>query len=330
LAPAYGVGNPMESLSSRSCIIEDDQERIVDLLLAYRNVTGVHVYQTAWRLRLLWTSRVGDLARDVRVWEDATGRAVGFAMLWRRRPDNAYLVLDRLVHPACVTDHLADALLEWGAQRAYAIATEQAVPLTLYAGAFDPAVCHDTGLESQGFAPVPPDPHKYDAYFARSLQAALPVATLPAGYTIRHLHGIDEMEGYQALYDFTPVDPHHRQALLNSDTYSHLVAVGPDGSFAAYCECSVWRAEWQKSGQRIGWLDYMGTSPERRRRGLGQAILLAGLARLRAWGADTAMLVTVSTNVPAVRLYESVGFARVDVSEAPRYQKQVPAARKRR
>jgi hypothetical protein len=36
-----------------------------------------------------------------------------------------------------------------------------------------------------------------------------------------------------------------------------------------------------------------------------------------------AMLVTISTNIPALRLYQSVGFAPVDVSESPRYEKQI-------
>jgi ribosomal protein S18 acetylase RimI-like enzyme len=163
----------------------------------------------------------------------------------------------------------------------------------------------------------------HNVYFARSLQAALPESVLPEGYSARALRGEADIEPYQALYDFAPVTVEHRRELLSSDEYSHLVVVDPSGEFAAYCESSICRAEWQLSGQRIGWIDYIGTRPERQRQGLGRAALLAALHWLQAQGARTAMLATISTNVPATSLYTRAGFTRADVVEPRTYQKAI-------
>jgi ribosomal protein S18 acetylase RimI-like enzyme len=127
------------------------------------------------------------------------------------------------------------------------------------------------------------------------------------------------------LYDFAAVSLEHQQEMFNSDEYGHLVVVDPTGLFVAYCEYSICRAEWQQSGKQLGWIDYIGTRPENRQQGLGRAVLLASLHRLQALGAKTVMLVTISTNNPAIKLYETTGFARMDVPEAPNYEKQVVA-----
>lgn len=140
---------------------------------------------------------------------------------------------------------------------------------------------------------------------------------------MRPLRGMDELEAYHSLYSFAAVNPQHQKELLESDEYEHLVVVDAQGSLAAYCECSICRAEWQDNGPRLGWIDYIQTRPEQRRQGLGRAALLAGLARLRQWGAGAAMLVTVSKNTLAVKLYDKAGFERVAVAEATSYEKHI-------
>ena len=313
--------------TARPCNYADDRSGLGDLWLAYRIATSVDLYPTIWRLRLLLTSRVWDPAVDTRIWEDAAGRMIGFAMLWRRRRESPYLVLERFVHPACVTGELAQTLLAWGIERAHSIAAEQAMPLTLFTTRLHSNLCPDDRPELCGLIQSAPDP-QYNVYFARSLREELPSVTLPAGYTIRHLGDGDELDAYQDLYDFAAVSPHHLRELLASDEYGHLVAVeapvGQGETFQAYCEVSICRAEWRLGGGRIGWIDYVGTRPEKQRRGLGRAILLAGLHTLSAWGADSARLVTVSTNTPAIQLYHATGFHRVDAVELPVYEMRIP------
>jgi mycothiol synthase len=313
----------MDTITYRPYHGQADHQRVEELLLAYRAATRVDIYPTIWRFHLLLTSRVWDPVLDTCVWEDIGGRVLGFAMLWRRRVDDHYLVLEQFVHPLHATVALADTILSWATQRAMALAVQQATSITLVVNGLDPAFQLDAPLQSYGFIPTP-DPNVYNAYFVRSLEAALPQPLLPERYTIRSLRD-DELEAYQALYAFAAVTSEHRRTLLAHDDYRHLVVVSPGGTLAAYCECSIYRPEWQLSRQRIGWIDYVGTKPEYQHQGLGRAILLASLRQLQLWGAEKAMLITISTNTPAVRLYQAVGFAQQHIPERPSYELQITA-----
>lgn len=296
------------------------RSRVIDLLLDYRAATTVYAYPTVWRLRLLWSSRVWEPAQDVHLWEDDAGRATGFALLWRRYRESPYLALERVIHPTLATNALMDAMLDWAVERARAVSAEQAAPLTLYTNRLHAAIQLDDPLEMHGFSPVAPDPEQYNVYLKRALSTALDEPSLPSGHTLRTLRNIEELEAYAALSSFAVVNTEHRRETLASDECCHLVAVGPDGDFAAYVECSICRDEWTRTSQRVGWIDYIETRPEKQRQGLGLAVLLASLQQLCAWGADTAVLITTSTNTPALNLYKTAGFVQMEITEMPGYQ----------
>lgn len=317
------ICNPMLQTTNRPYRVQEDQDRLLDLFLAYRVATSVQTYPTIWRTRLLLTSRVWDSARDSRVWEDTRGRMVGFAMLWRRRREDTYLVFDRFVQPNQATDDLAEAMLAWGIQRAETIAAEKGIVIRLYAAKLDSTILPGDHLASHGFGPVTPDSEQYNVYFARSLDTAVLPPQLPDGYEIRPLQSPEDISAYQAIYDFAAVNPEHFQELLASEEYEHLVVINSECKIVAYCEYSICRAEWQKSGVKIGWIDYVGTIPEEQQKGFGKAVLLTSLNRLQNWDAETVQLVTISTNTPAVKLYQATDFAPVMVTEATRYQKQI-------
>jgi len=313
----------MQSYQSRACVYEHDKKGLLDLVRAYRVATGVAVYPTTWRVCLLLTSRVWNPGQDIRIWETPSGQIAALAMLWRRSSISPYLALDRFIHPSFAVSELAAAMLAWGSQRAEAILSEQAIPLTVYAQDFAPALHLDSPYDRYGFNLLKPNPGEYNAYFGRDLSAGLPAPSLPAGYSIRPVQGQQDLTAYQSLYSFVAVNTEHQKELFESDEYSHLTVVTPDGALAAYCECSIDRAEWQISGRQIGWIDYIETRPEQQGRGLGQAVLCAGLRRLQEWGADTAMLITTSTNTGAHRLYHKAGFERMDVREPDSYMKPI-------
>jgi ribosomal protein S18 acetylase RimI-like enzyme len=167
------------------------------------------------------------------------------------------------------------------------------------------------------------NPEDENVYFGRSLAEGLREPELPPEYVIRPVQGLQEIKAYQAMYSFAAVNPDHQQELIDSDEYSHLVVVDSHGKLAAYCESSICRLEWQDCGQRIGWIDYIETRPEMQGKGFGQAVLWAGLGRLRELGAESAMLVTASSNTAAHRLYEKTGFARMPNLEPRRYEKKI-------
>jgi ribosomal protein S18 acetylase RimI-like enzyme len=295
----------------------------MDFWLEYRAVSDVRMYPTLWRIRLLLTSRVWEQEKDAQLWENDSGQIVGFAMLWRRQPTSSYIVLEGFAHPNFAGDELLSAILTWGDLRADDIAKEQKIALAVYANGFSQYNFSDSLMKQCGYAILPPNSDEHNVYFAKSLQSEIPLPAIPSGYKIRRLQGAGDLESYQALYGFSKVNPLHQEELVESNEYCHLIAINPDGEFAAYCECSVCYAEWERTSQRIGWIDYVETKPEQQKKGLGRAILTAGLLQLQELGADTAMLITVNTNIPAVNLYDKTGFESVEIKEYPSYEKQI-------
>jgi ribosomal protein S18 acetylase RimI-like enzyme len=63
---------------------------------------------------------------------------------------------------------------------------------------------------------------------------------------------------------------------------------------------------------RVGCLGQVGALPAYRRRGHTRAALLECLGRMRARGMDRACVSTGVSNIPAIRLYASVGFEIVN------------------
>jgi ribosomal protein S18 acetylase RimI-like enzyme len=140
------------------------------------------------------------------------------------------------------------------------------------------------------------------------------------GYAIKHLQSSTELDAYDSIYDFTSVDRQHLEEQLTSEEYNHFVIANPEGKFVAYCETSIYWTEWHRSGQHIGWIDYIGTRPDDQRKGLGLTLLLHGLQKLQEQGASKAKLVTISSNLPAINLYKKAGFHHEEIEEAPSYQ----------
>ena len=75
---------------------------------------------------------------------------------------------------------------------------------------------------------------------------------------------------------------------------------------------------WMKVGESIGEFYVIGVDPERRGAGLGRRMVEAGFAHLADRGIRSAHLYVEGDNVPALRLYHSMGFTEnsIDVQYA--------------
>jgi len=316
----------MENITSRSCDYHKDHKRLMDFWLDCRAASDVRKYPTIWRTRLLLSSRVWNQDKDSQIWETESKQIIGFAMLWRRQAISPFVVLDCYLHPRLAANVLFTEILQWGDNRANQIAKEQEIGLTLYVTGAPQQDFSVNNLNKYGYAIVPPNLIDFDVYFSKSLQDKILLTPLPSGYKIRQLQNVDELQGYQALYGFAQVNPHHQKELIESDEYSHFVVENPTREFVAYCECSVCYDEWKRTNQKIGWIDYVETKSDEQKKGLGRTILIAGLLHLKKMGADTAMLITINSNSPAMSLYNKTGFSRVEIKDNPSYEKQILAS----
>lgn len=81
-----------------------------------------------------------------------------------------------------------------------------------------------------------------------------------------------------------------------------IVAVAPDGKFAAFAMC------WVDQINRVGQFEPVGTAPEFRKQGLAQAVLTEGLRRMQAHGAERVIVIAEAAEEAACALYTSMGF----------------------
>ena len=79
-------------------------------------------------------------------------------------------------------------------------------------------------------------------------------------------------------------------------------------------------------GLGVGEVYVVGVDPVEQGSGLGRALTLAGLHHLRDRGTAEAMLYVDEDNVPAIRMYEALGFTRATVDAMYRHGRQAAAA----
>lgn len=142
-------------------------------------------------------------------------------------------------------------------------------------------------------------------------------AVLPPGVTITAFRpGVDadEWVALNALVfahhpeqgALTAADLAARQAEPWFDAGDLLVARDGDGRMIGYNWLKIEPAE--ADAPLLGEIYVIGVHPDAAGKGLGRALMNAGLARLRERGCETAALYVEADNEPAVRLYRSLGF----------------------
>ncbi|MEO8423045.1 MAG: GNAT family N-acetyltransferase [Actinomycetota bacterium] len=245
-----------------------------------------HIGEIAW-------NRLEHLGREpewpTRIWEDGD---TAVAWGWLRPPGH----LDLCVDPAFPA--LTDDVLSWFESEA--IGDELTVTIT----ADEP----HQALVDRDYEPEERD--RFFLHLRRNLDD-LATPALPPGYTLRTVRGEQDVEERVAIHRaaFAPseVTVESYRAIMGASPYRpdlDCVAEAADGSFVAFC------LMWLDERNGVGQMEPVGTHPDHRRLGLGSAVCLEALARLREAGATSAIVAARGDDAdPAPRgLYMSIGF----------------------
>jgi mycothiol synthase len=313
---------PMATLTLRPYQGETDLQSIADLLNACEAIDREDIYHTVGELRLELTSPNVDTDRDVRLWHNETGQLIAFAQVWL--PHQLLNEVDGYlwfrVHPSARNQGLEPDIIAWAETRVQSVGQEHQLPAKLSMSCRESQRSRIQLFELAGFT--------YERSFLRmkrSLQEPIAKPVLPQGFRLMTGDEIG-LAAWVELYNqtfidhwnFHPMTIEQAEHWLSDPTYRpelDLVAVAPDGTYAAFCYNSINPDENQHRQCLEGWVNMLGTRRGFRRLGLGRAMLLAGLQRLQMAGMDTALL-GVDTQNPnqAYTLYESVGFHKMHAS----------------
>lgn len=170
----------------------------------------------------------------------------------------------------------------------------------------------------------------------RSLYAELPKLELPSSIQIKNFSPEENMKEFLILNSIV-FEKHPEQGRLDEKDFKIRMSEAwfrSEGFFLAQDQDKKligfnWtKIHGQDSGptnnfghQKIGEIYVLGVKPGNRQSGLGKALAIRGLEYLREQGLGAAMLYVDRTNVPAIKLYESIGFAHWDTDVM--FQKQI-------
>lgn len=294
----------------------DDRDRIARFLAEATEATeagGGEPRPGYWHPGdLIWgmyQNTVFEPKTSLRLWEDAASGAL-LGVAWLETYGAAGEVETQLAPAIRATAEGAAIIAQALAWARRVAARRQAAPL--WARARDADAWQVALLAANGFARD--DQHNHYIHFRRPFDAApLPEAPLMEGFSVRAVGGPDEWQRrvdlHRTVYHPSRVTLKAYRRLRAAPIYRpdlDLVAVAPDGAFVSYCIL------WYDERNRVGEYEPVGAHPDWRRQRITRAVLVEGLRRLRALGAERAIVLTNSDNAPAIRLYESVGFIPQD------------------
>lgn len=252
---------------------------------------------------LLWRAYrfpVLDTTGDIALAEDADGSLLGFA--WRFANGD----VDLIVHPDHTRDALVAPLLAWAEERHRAPLSPHGRPLTAWSLESNTAL--RDALTRAGYTRA----EGHYVHRARSLEDPLPAVTIPDGYTVRAVAGLDEApvraEVHRKAFRSVRVTDAGYRRMMEAPGYDpalDVVAVAPDETFAAFT------LAWFDPTLGLGEFEPVGTAPDHQRRGLARATGVEALRRLRDRGAATALVNAHGDDPASNALYESLGFREV-------------------
>ncbi len=239
------------------------------------------------------------------LWEDASGQLVAYALI--AQPGSS---LTFQVHPQAQGQGIEAAALAWGLAQMQLIAQARGTPCDLWCRCHAVEQERRSLLEAAGFRFL----FEPDLRLVHPLATPLPPVSLPEGFSLKRGVTQGELAAYQELHQAVfegismNMDDHESSAYQSE---LDLIAVEESGRFAAFCQCELKQVTDGQVEHLAGEVGVIGTRPELTHRGLGRALLLTALGLLQEHGAASAYLETSESNVPAQRLFTSVGFVHL-------------------
>lgn len=303
---------PARHWSSRPYVTETDFQQMQVLLMAGRAQSDdwhyTHIGELAFAFLMVACHL--DPRDHIRLWQDGDDALVGYAILGEGPS------LDWQVLPDYEWSGIEDEALAWADAR---LAELRARDAAQWSGGLAAGARQDNGrrrffLGQHGF--------RYSGEFAevnmlRALDPPVPSPVVPAGWQVRALAGPDEIPlraaAHRAVWlpwsdgEVSDADYARMMALPGYERDLDVVAVAPDGLIASTV------VGWLDPVNRVGCFGQVGALPAYRRRGLTRAAMLECLRRMQAHGMARACVSTGVSNIPAIRLYQSVGFETVNI-----------------
>ncbi len=301
---------PGRLLTSRGYETERDLQQMQELLMEARSGTDDWRYGHVGELTFRFFTLACHLnpQEHIRLWHNDEGKLVGYAILgedpsfdWQVLPEYEWSGIEAEAlawAEICLTELRERDMQQWGG--------------SLVSGARQDNARRRLFLGQHEF--------RYSGEFAevnmlRSLDQPIPEPMLPLGCQVRAVEvgeisdrAAAHREVWQPWTDGNIGDDDYARFMQMPGYHRDLdiVAVMPDGVIAAFVN------GWIDPVNRIGDLGEVGARPACRRQGLMRAALLEVLRRMQARGMARACVSTGVSNIPAIRLYESIGFEIVN------------------
>lgn len=198
------------------------------------------------------------------------------------------------------------AVLDWLAGRARStIASAPSVePVLLETWAADDWF-ESSVLREAGWTPT----ETLLSQYVQSLDLPLDPPRVADGYELRSVVGPDEIparvEAHRAAFAPSKMTVEKYEICVAQAHYAFdrdLVITAPNGEIAAFAMC------WADPVGSVGEFEPVGVHPDHQRRGLGKAIMRAGLRRFRADGLRDALVFSLRSNAASEALYRASGF----------------------
>ncbi|MFY7806967.1 MAG: GNAT family N-acetyltransferase [Limnoraphis robusta] len=298
---------------------DSDLNAIVELFNACEEVDQTGIWETVEQLQQDLNSPSFNRAEDLRLWENSEGKLVGYGSVWID-PSQTGIdgFLNFRVHPTVRNQSLEEEIITWAEKRLHEAAKDCSEDVKLYSGARSDRGDVITILQNLGFVAV-----RYFFRMKRSLSEPIDQPQFPEGFNLQTVEAEKDATLWVEMFNQTFIDHwnHHDYTVeefihdIQNPEYNselNLIAIAPDGTFAAFCESHIHPEDNKRNGRNEGWIGVLGTRRGFRQQGLGRAMLLSGMQCLKAKGMDTAILIVDADNPSgALGLYESVGFEKV-------------------